>query len=56
MGAAIADRQVAYMTSLLDDLLDVSRISQGKITLKKVPVLLTNMGAFPFSRPCLMAP
>lgn len=39
----LLDRQVAYMTRLLDDLLDVSRISQGKITLKKVPVVLADV-------------
>jgi PAS domain S-box-containing protein len=31
----IIDRQVTHMARLLEDLLDVSRIAQGKITLKK---------------------
>ena len=30
----VIDRQVAQLTRLVDDLLDVSRISQGKIALK----------------------
>ena len=35
---AMAERQVSHMTRLIDDLLDVSRISQGKIRLRKEPV------------------
>ncbi len=34
----IISRQVAHMTSLLDDLLDVSRVTRGKITLDKETV------------------
>src|SRR5436190_24052494 len=34
----IIDRQVQQMTRLVDDLLDVSRITRGKITLQKEPV------------------
>lgn len=34
----IITRQVAHMTSLLDDLLDVSRVTRGKIVLEKKPV------------------
>jgi len=34
----IIDRQVAHMTRLIDDLLDVSRIARGKITLRKEEV------------------
>jgi signal transduction histidine kinase/ActR/RegA family two-component response regulator len=34
----IITRQVAHMTSLLDDLLDVSRVTRGKIVLEKEPV------------------
>jgi signal transduction histidine kinase/ActR/RegA family two-component response regulator len=36
----IVDRQVAHLTRLLDDLLDVSRITTGKINLRKEPVNL----------------
>src|SRR5262249_19293764 len=32
---AVIQRQVAHMKRLLDDLLDVSRLSQGKITLRR---------------------
>jgi len=31
----VIDRQVRQMTRLVDDLLDVSRISKGKIELRK---------------------
>lgn len=34
----IINRQVAHMTSLLDDLLDVSRVTRGKIVLEKEAV------------------
>ena len=34
------DRQVKHMTSLLDDLLDVSRVTRGQITLEKMSVEL----------------
>jgi signal transduction histidine kinase/DNA-binding response OmpR family regulator len=40
---ASADRQVAHMTRLVDDLLDVSRITRGKVELKPVPVALTDL-------------
>src|SRR5262249_26778151 len=34
----VMDRQVRHMTRLIDDLLDVSRINQGKIELRKEPL------------------
>jgi len=34
----VIDRQVGQLTRLVDDLLDVSRIVQGKLTLKKAPM------------------
>ncbi|HEX7446528.1 MAG TPA: ATP-binding protein, partial [Pirellulales bacterium] len=37
----IAERQVHHMARLLDDLLDVSRISRGRIELRKEPLDLT---------------
>ncbi|QRK04470.1 response regulator [Archangium violaceum] len=40
---ASADRQVAHMTRLVDDLLDVSRITRGKVELKPIPVTLTDL-------------
>ncbi|HEX8825520.1 MAG TPA: response regulator [Archangium sp.] len=40
---ASADRQVAHMTRLVDDLLDVSRITRGKVELKPLPVTLTDL-------------
>jgi PAS domain S-box-containing protein len=38
---SIAERQVHHMAQLVDDLLDVSRISRGKILLRKSPLDLT---------------
>jgi PAS domain S-box-containing protein len=37
---AIIERQVTHMAALLDDLLDVARITQGKLQLKKTAVAL----------------
>jgi PAS domain S-box-containing protein len=37
----IISRQVDHLARLVDDLLDVARISQGKITLQKMPVELS---------------
>jgi signal transduction histidine kinase/CheY-like chemotaxis protein len=37
----MADRQVRHLVRLVDDLLDVSRITRGKITLRREPVLLS---------------
>lgn len=39
----VIKRQVAHMTRLLNDLLDVSRVTSGKITLQKRPVALSDM-------------
>ena len=39
----IIERQVTHMTRLIDDLVDVARLTQGKITLKKETVHLTTV-------------
>jgi PAS domain S-box-containing protein len=39
----IIERQVTHLTHLVDDLLDVSRITRGKITLQKNPVNLATV-------------
>ncbi|HKX37423.1 MAG TPA: response regulator [Burkholderiales bacterium] len=39
----VVERQVTHLAQLVDDLLDVSRITQGKIALKKEPVELGNV-------------
>jgi signal transduction histidine kinase len=41
----IVDRQVAHLTRLLDDLFDVSRITQGKVDLRKETVNLATVVA-----------
>jgi signal transduction histidine kinase/ActR/RegA family two-component response regulator len=41
--AEVMARQVGQMTRLVDDLLDVSRISQGKIELRKYPIDLASV-------------
>jgi CheY-like chemotaxis protein len=50
---AIIGRQVAHLSSLLDDLLDVSRITRGVFVLKKQPVTLQGLldGAVEAVRP-----
>jgi PAS domain S-box-containing protein len=40
---AIAERQVQHLIRLVDDLLDVSRITRGKIELKKQPIELADV-------------
>ncbi len=37
------DRQLSHMVRLIDDLLDVSRISSGRLNLQKTPVLLSDV-------------
>jgi PAS domain S-box-containing protein len=39
---AVIERQVRHVERLVDDLLDVSRITRGKITLKKEPLTIAN--------------
>jgi PAS domain S-box-containing protein len=37
---ALMDRQISHLTRLVDDLLEVSRITQGRIALKREPLLM----------------
>jgi PAS domain S-box-containing protein len=55
--AGIIDRQVQQMTRLIDDLMDVSRISQGKLELRREHVALVSVvqNAIETSRPLLDA-
>jgi signal transduction histidine kinase/ActR/RegA family two-component response regulator len=39
----MAERQVRHLVRLVDDLLDVSRITRGKVTLQKEPVVLADV-------------
>jgi len=39
----IMERQVSHMVRLIDDLMDVSRITSGKIVLQREPTLLENL-------------
>ena len=41
--ATLIDRQVQAMSRLIDDLMDVSRINQGKIELRRAPVQLADV-------------
>jgi two-component system CheB/CheR fusion protein len=56
-GRAVIDRQVDYMTRLLEDLLDMSRIAQGKLELRRSMVLLSGVldSAIEASRPAIEA-
>ena len=56
-GLDVIDRQVTHMAQLLDDLLDVARIIQGKITLKTERLELTDIvnNALETTRPLLEA-
>jgi signal transduction histidine kinase/DNA-binding response OmpR family regulator len=53
----IIERQLRQMARLVDDLLDVSRIGRGKLTLQKGPVQLAEVvaGAVESSRPLIEA-
>jgi PAS domain S-box-containing protein len=52
---AIIERQVAHMTRLIDDLLDVSRLSRGKMNLQRGPLLLDHIldAAIETARPAI---
>jgi signal transduction histidine kinase len=54
---AMMDRQLAHMVRLIDDLLDVSRISRGKMELRRERVLLAEViaNAVETSRPAVDA-
>ena len=56
-GRQVIERQVAHMSRLLDDLLDVSRIPQRKLELRKPLVPLANVvdAALESSRPAIEA-
>src|SRR5207237_9273939 len=41
-GRTIIDRQVQHLVRLVDDLLDVSRITRGKVALRRAPVELAD--------------
>ncbi|MBC8087531.1 MAG: PAS domain S-box protein [Phycisphaerae bacterium] len=53
----IMERQVTTMTRLIDDLLDISRISLGKVELKRATVEISSVldAAVEVSRPTLLA-
>jgi signal transduction histidine kinase len=53
----VIERQVGYMSLLLDDLLDVSRITRGALELRRAPVQLATLieNAVETSRPLLDA-
>ena len=48
----VVERQVTHLAGLVDDLLDVSRITQGKITLKREAVELGKVASRTASRSC----
>ncbi len=51
----VMERQLTQLVRLVDDLLDISRISQGKLELRREPVLLANVvaSAVETSRPLI---
>ena len=46
----IIERQVTHMALLLDDLLDIARITQGKLQLKKETLSLSTWSMPPLKR------
>ncbi len=54
---AMMDRQLGQMVRLIDDLLDVSRISRDKLELRKAPIQLTSVieNAVETARPFIVA-
>ena len=52
---AIMERQLAHLVRLVDDLMEVSRITRGKIELRREPVLLSSvmLSAVETARPAL---
>src|SRR5690606_42030333 len=42
---AVMDRQLTLMVRLIDDLLDMSRVSKGKIELKRIPTTVQSIVA-----------
>ena len=54
-GATVIDRQVAHLSRLVDDLLDVSRINRGMIEVQKKPIALSEAvgTAIEISRPLI---
>ena len=55
---AIMERQLAHLVRLVDDLMEVSRITRGKIELRRESVLLSSvmLSAVETARPALEAP
>ena len=53
----VMDRQLSHLVRLVDDLLDVSRVSQGKIDLRKARIALSDVikTALDASNPLIMA-
>lgn len=53
----IVERQVSHLVRLVDDLLDVSRVTRGKIALKKIPIPAASVvaHAIEMARPLLEA-
>ena len=53
----VIDRQLRHLSRIVDDLLDISRLTQGRVTLRKAPLKLTTIidQALETSRPVLEA-